>query len=160
MSEPTRSDDVERALFAERILAEQEERRRLAELLHDGPVGDLADGGSEPDLIEGHRLEAGDDATELVRRVPRDRERTRRDGSPTLEVVRVEGVRQSVEHLRERGDVLDGAVVELLRDPASLGALREQALRDVVIVAQSIIASRSAMATAWVRVSASSFARM
>lgn len=31
-------DDAERALLAERMLAEQEERRRVAELLHDGPV--------------------------------------------------------------------------------------------------------------------------
>ncbi|HUF01778.1 MAG TPA: histidine kinase [Gaiellaceae bacterium] len=36
------TDETERALFAERILAEQEERRRLAELLHDGPVQHLA----------------------------------------------------------------------------------------------------------------------
>ncbi|MGH3133341.1 MAG: sensor histidine kinase [Gaiellaceae bacterium] len=36
------ADDAERALVAERILAEQEERRRLAELLHDGPVQHLA----------------------------------------------------------------------------------------------------------------------
>ena len=36
------SADAERALLAERILAEQEERRRLAELLHDGPVQHLA----------------------------------------------------------------------------------------------------------------------
>jgi signal transduction histidine kinase len=36
------TDDPERALLAERILAEQEERRRLAELLHDGPVQQLA----------------------------------------------------------------------------------------------------------------------
>jgi len=36
------SDDPERALVAERILAEQEERRRLAELLHDGPVQHLS----------------------------------------------------------------------------------------------------------------------
>jgi signal transduction histidine kinase len=36
------TDDTERALLAERILAEQEERRRLAELLHDGPVQQLA----------------------------------------------------------------------------------------------------------------------
>ena len=36
------TDDAERALLAERILAEQEERRRLAELLHDGPVQQLA----------------------------------------------------------------------------------------------------------------------
>ena len=35
-------EDAERALLAERILAEQEERRRLAELLHDGPVQQLA----------------------------------------------------------------------------------------------------------------------
>ena len=35
-------EDAERALLAERILAEQEERRRLAELLHDGPVQHLA----------------------------------------------------------------------------------------------------------------------
>jgi two-component system sensor histidine kinase UhpB len=36
------SADAERALLAERILAEQEERHRLAELLHDGPVQHLA----------------------------------------------------------------------------------------------------------------------
>jgi two-component system sensor histidine kinase UhpB len=36
------TDDAERALLAERILTEQEERRRLAELLHDGPVQHLA----------------------------------------------------------------------------------------------------------------------
>jgi two-component system NarL family sensor kinase len=34
--------DNERALIAERILAEQEERRRLAELIHDGPVQHLS----------------------------------------------------------------------------------------------------------------------
>jgi two-component system NarL family sensor kinase len=36
------SEDPERALLAETILAEQEERRRLAELLHDGPVQHLS----------------------------------------------------------------------------------------------------------------------
>ena len=36
------SEDAERALLAERVLAEQEERRRLGELLHDGPVQQLA----------------------------------------------------------------------------------------------------------------------
>ena len=36
------SGEAERALLAERILAEQEERRRLGELLHDGPVQHLA----------------------------------------------------------------------------------------------------------------------
>jgi two-component system NarL family sensor kinase len=36
------TDDTERALLAERIMAEQEERRRLAEVLHDGPVQHLS----------------------------------------------------------------------------------------------------------------------
>ena len=56
--------------------------------------------------------------------------------------------------------MLDGAVVELLCDPSSLRTLRKETLGDEMVAAQSIIASRSAMATAWVRVSASSFARM
>ena len=41
-AEQSRADDAERVLLAERILAEQEERRRLAELLHDGPVQHLS----------------------------------------------------------------------------------------------------------------------
>ena len=35
-------DEAERALLAERMLSEQEERRRVAELLHDGPVQQLS----------------------------------------------------------------------------------------------------------------------
>ena len=35
-------DDAERALLAERMLSEQEERRRVAELIHDGPVQQLS----------------------------------------------------------------------------------------------------------------------
>jgi signal transduction histidine kinase len=36
------TEDSERALLAERILAEQDERRRVAELIHDGPVQHLS----------------------------------------------------------------------------------------------------------------------
>ncbi|MFO7571052.1 MAG: histidine kinase [Gaiellaceae bacterium] len=36
------NDETERVLLAERIFAEQEERRRLGELLHDGPVQQLS----------------------------------------------------------------------------------------------------------------------
>ena len=35
-------DDAERALLAERMLSEQEERRRVAELIHDGPIQQLS----------------------------------------------------------------------------------------------------------------------
>jgi two-component system NarL family sensor kinase len=38
----TPPENAERALLAERILAEQDERRRLAELIHDGPVQHLS----------------------------------------------------------------------------------------------------------------------
>ncbi len=114
----------------------------------------------EPDLVERHRLESHDDPAQLLRGIARDGERTRCDPATGCDVAVVEGADGGVEHLAERGDVLHRPVVELLRDAAPLGALGEQPLGDQVVVAQSIIASRSAMATAWVRVSASSFARM
>lgn len=73
-------DETERALLAERMLAEQEERRRLAELLHDGPVQQLSaiaqmlDTG-RTDLERGETARAADVITralELAREAARD----------------------------------------------------------------------------------------
>jgi signal transduction histidine kinase len=73
-------EDAERALLADRMLAEQEERRRLAELLHDGPIQQLAaiaqmlDAGLA-DLAAGNRESATDvfgRGLELARDATRD----------------------------------------------------------------------------------------
>jgi len=74
------SEDAERALLAERILAEQEERRRLAELLHDGPVQQLS---AVAQMVDAGLSALGDDhmaeahellerALELAREASRD----------------------------------------------------------------------------------------
>ena len=68
-----------------------------------------------------------------------------------------------VEHLRDRRDELDRPVVDQLGEPPPLVALGAEPLRErpaLGVVGQSIIASRKAIATACVRVSASSFVRM
>jgi signal transduction histidine kinase len=73
-------DETERALLAERMLAEQEERRRVAELLHDGPVQQLSaisqmlDAGLA-ELSDGHTERAAEVFTrglELARDAARD----------------------------------------------------------------------------------------
>ena len=73
-------DETERALLAERMLAEQEERRRVAELLHDGPVQQLSaisqmlDTGLA-DLSDGHTERAAEifaRGLELARDAARD----------------------------------------------------------------------------------------
>ena len=73
-------DDAERALLAERMLSEQEERRRVAELIHDGPVQQLS---AISQMIDAGlaELDGGDDgrakevlgrALELTRDAARD----------------------------------------------------------------------------------------
>jgi signal transduction histidine kinase len=52
-------DEAERALLAERMLSEQEERRRVAEVLHDGPIQQLSAISQMLDAGLGD-LEAGD----------------------------------------------------------------------------------------------------
>jgi len=74
------TEDAERALLAERILAEQEERRRLAELLHDGPVQQLSAVAQTVDaglaaLRDGDEEQAGElleRGLELTREASRD----------------------------------------------------------------------------------------
>ena len=73
------SDDAERALLAERMLSEQEERRRVAELIHDGPVQQLSaiaqmlDAGlARLDDDEGQAREVFARTLELAREAARD----------------------------------------------------------------------------------------
>jgi signal transduction histidine kinase len=73
------SDATERALLAERIFAEQEERRRLGELLHDGPVQQLAALAQMLDASLGALREDNDSAADetLTRALDLAREATR-----------------------------------------------------------------------------------
>ena len=72
-----------------------------------------------------HRLEAGDDPAQLLGGIPGDLERAGCDPLAGCRVVHLERVHGGVEHLRERGDVLHRAVVELFGDPAPLRPLGE-----------------------------------
>jgi len=63
------AENDERALLAERILAEQEERRRLAELLHDGPIQQLSGLSQIVDAaLESVRVEEIERARQLLER--------------------------------------------------------------------------------------------
>ena len=72
------TSDPERALVAERILAEQEERRRLAELIHDGPVQHLAAIGQIVDAALG--AVRGGDRTQAAELLTRGLQLTREAG--------------------------------------------------------------------------------
>ena len=87
------------------------------------------------------------------------------DRCAARDVARGERMVGGVEHLSDRRDELDRPVMDQLGKPPPLVALGTEPLRErpafgVGRVAQSIIASRNAIATACVRVSASSFVRM
>jgi signal transduction histidine kinase len=98
-------DDAERALIAERILAEQEERRRLAELLHDGPVQQLS--------AIAQMLDAG-----LADLAAGDAERAGEVVSRSLELAR-----EAARDLRGLCDDLEPRVLHQLGFAAAAGAL-------------------------------------
>ena len=83
------TEDPDRALLAETIMAEQEERRRLAELLHDGPVQHLSALAQMLDAgIGAMRDEQGERAEDILSRalvVARDATRELRELCEDLE---------------------------------------------------------------------------
>ena len=133
------ADDAERALLAERILAEQEERRRLAELLHDGPVQHLSaiaqmlDAGLAS-LREGDSERAGDAVTRglaLARESARDLRALCDDLEP--KVLRELGFATAVGALARRLSARHDVEIDLdVDDAATLGENAQTALYQIL----------------------------
>jgi signal transduction histidine kinase len=132
-------DDAERALLAERILTEQEERRRLAELLHDGPVQHLSaiaqmlDAGLAS-LREGDSERAGDALTRglaLARESARDLRALCDDLEP--KVLRELGFATAVGALARRLSARHDVEIDLdIDDAAVLGENAQTALYQIL----------------------------
>ena len=118
---------------------------------------------ARPRSLQRVRLDAADDLAQVDARLAGDRERALDDRRAARDVSGCERVLRCVEHLGDRRDELNRAVVDELGQPPALVTLGAEPLCErpaAVVVGQSIIASRNAIATACVRVSASSFVRM
>jgi two-component system NarL family sensor kinase len=133
------SDDSERALLAETILAEQEERRRLAELLHDGPVQHLSALAQMLDAgLAAVRSGEADRADEILARalvLARDTTRELRGLSEDLEprALRELGFAVAVEAYARRVSTRRGVDVSLdVSDGDSLGEHAQTALFQIV----------------------------
>ncbi len=121
------------------------------------------DCGREAELAESLRLEVVAERTQLTARVARELEASGQELVGPLALSAPKSRERSVHDLRDRREMLHRAVVQELSESPALLLLGENPFgetRALGVVGQSIIASRSAMATAWVRVSASSLARM
>ncbi len=130
---------------------------------HREALGQLADGGGQAEIPQRVRLDAADDLAQVDARLAGHRQRALDDRRAARDVSGCERVLRCVEHLGDRRDELNRAVVDELGQPPALVTLGAEPLCErpaAVVVGQSIIASRNAIATACVRVSASSFVRM
>src|SRR5262249_50831761 len=84
------------------------------------PPGERVDGCREAELAERARLQVLAQLTELARRIPGEDERARQDLVGTIRLAVANGSDARAEHLRERREVLDGAVVEKLGEASPL----------------------------------------
>ncbi len=120
-----RRDERERSVLADQLItAEQEERRRLALFLHDGPVQTLAGIALMLDAV-GHAVEAGrlEDARRVLdTALERQRQaiRSLRDLSFDLEpvVLRDQGFGPAVQALADHVGIQQGVRIELSLDAA------------------------------------------
>src|SRR5581483_1569542 len=122
-------------------------------------LGDRAQRGPEALVAQHDRLEREREVAQLADRRPVPVEGGAEHAEGVVELARLDRVDRRVEHQGDAGKVLNGAVVQEQRDAPPLVLLgRDQPVEGVI--GQSMMASRSAIATACVRVSASSFVRM
>jgi two-component system NarL family sensor kinase len=162
-------DEAERALLAERILAEQEERRRLAELLHDGPVQHLSaiaqmlDAGlstfreGDPDRAE----EILGRALELAREAARELRALCEDLEP--DTLRDLGFAATAAAYARRVSARHDIVIELdVDDAAGLGEGAQLALFQILreAIDQSVRRGAPTRIVAWVKATPSGGAEL
>jgi two-component system NarL family sensor kinase len=162
-------DDTERALVAERVLAEQEERRRLAELLHDGPVQHLSalaqmlDAGLGT-LREGDAERAGEvfeRGLELAREAVRELRALCEDLEP--DTLRSLGFSTAVAALARRIAARHDVVVEHeVEDADSLGESAQLALFQILreAIEQSVRRGTPSRIVVWVKATPSGGAEL
>jgi two-component system NarL family sensor kinase len=162
-------DEAERALLAERVLAEQEERRRLAELLHDGPVqhisalAQMLDAGLST-LREGDVARAGEvleRALELSREAARELRALCEDLEP--DTLRELGFAATAGAYMRRVSARHGVAIELdVDDAAGLGENAQLALFQILreAVDQSVRRGAPTRIVAWIKATPSGGAEL
>src|SRR5471032_2671721 len=131
------------------------ERVRLADLRRE-----RLEGGAEALVAQHDGLEGEREVAQLADRAALPVERGGENLRCIVELAGLDRVERGVEHQRDSRQVLHRAVVQKEGDAPPFVLLGRDQTVERLRVAQSMIASRSAIATACVRVSASSFVRM